>query len=49
MLTPPQAGAALSYFIYLHVEMDGRPFAQVAIKFSFCDGNAVGVNASGMK
>jgi hypothetical protein len=41
-LTPPQASAALSYFIYPYVEVDGSSFAQATIKFSFCDVNASG-------
>ena len=41
-LNPPQEGAALNYFVYPYVEVDGREHPNVSLAFSFADaGTAV--------
>ena len=37
VLEPPQDGDAINYFIYPHVEVDGKPFRQVEQRFEFRD------------
>ncbi|HAA70310.1 MAG TPA: transglutaminase [Planctomycetaceae bacterium] len=39
VLVPRQAGPALNYFVYPHVEADGRPVGKerIALRFSFAD------------
>ena len=36
-LQPPQQGPPLNYFIYSYVEVDGKPFDQIAHRFHFQD------------
>ena len=36
-LQPPQQGPPLNYFIYPYVEVDGKPFDQIANRFHFQD------------
>jgi transglutaminase-like putative cysteine protease len=36
-LNPPQEGAALNYFVYPYVEVDGHEHANVSLAFSFAD------------
>ena len=36
-LQPPQQGPPLNYFIYPYVEVDGKPFDQIAHRFHFQD------------
>tara|TARA_B100001123_G_scaffold19149_1_gene21386 strand:- start:13866 stop:14117 length:252 start_codon:yes stop_codon:yes gene_type:complete len=36
-LQPPQQGAALNYFIYPYVEVNGESFDNVSLRFTFSD------------
>ena len=45
-LNPAQDGAALNYFVYPYVEVDGKKYENVSNTFSFAD---VGANTSAMK
>lgn len=45
-LNPAQDGAALNYFVYPYVEVDGKKYENVSLAFSFAD---VGGNTSAMK
>jgi len=37
VFTPSQKGEPINYFIYPHVEVDGRPHSDVRTRFSFRD------------
>ncbi len=36
-LSPPQSGERLNYFVYPHVELDGKGYSNVSNSFSFAD------------
>jgi transglutaminase-like putative cysteine protease len=40
-VSPPQAGAALNYFVYPYVEVEGKEYPNVSNSFSFQDEDAV--------
>ncbi len=40
LLSPPQAGEPLNYFVYPYVEVDGRKYENVSNRFSFADVSA---------
>ncbi len=37
LLSPPQAGEPLNYFVYPYVEVDGRKYENVSHRFWFAD------------
>ena len=37
MLSPPQAGGTVNYFVYPYAELDGKPFVDLGHDFSFHD------------
>jgi transglutaminase-like putative cysteine protease len=40
VLSPPQAGAPLNYFVYPYAEVDGKPYAKVTKSFTYRDEGA---------
>ncbi len=40
VLSPPQSGEPLNYFVYPYVELDGKKYENVSNNFSFADSGA---------
>lgn len=47
ILSPPQAGEPLNYFVYPYVEVDGKKWEGVLNRFSFADVTGPSANATG--
>ena len=49
ILSPPQVGPPLNFFVYPYVEVDGKPFSSVNKKFSFRDASAAPLTAGAIR